>query len=94
MFIAISLHQTKYAAQQSGALRKIIMASSAATPAVIATNNLTFGTLPPSSKSVAATTRAVIAAAILVSAHFAFWRVVLDQGFQNLVIDQRVTRVY
>lgn len=68
MSIAISLHQTKYAALQSGALRKIIMASSAATPAVIATNNLTFGTLPPSSKSVAATTRAVIAAAELCDA--------------------------
>ena len=68
MSIAISLHQTKYAAQQSGALRKIMVASSAATSAVIATNNFTFGTLPPSSKSVAATTRAVIAAAELCDA--------------------------
>ena len=36
--------------------------------------------------------RTWIAAAILVSAHMAFWQITLDQRFENVVIDQNVTR--
>ena len=59
---------TKYAVKQAHAEGKIMMATSSATPAVVGDNNLTFGTLPETSKSVYATTRAVIAAAELCDA--------------------------
>lgn len=36
--------------------------------------------------------RTMIAAAILISAHLAFWRITLDDRFQNVVIDQHVAR--
>lgn len=38
--------------------------------------------------------RTTIAAVILVSAHLAFWRITLDQRYQNTVIDQHVARGY